>query len=236
MFFLLYSDQHIYFHIVLYVGTRLNIVTLENYTLQDATKGSRLRDFNFSLAAGDTCAIDADHADDARLLAGGLATLIYPASGTYTFRETILDFGNYQNLLDIKRQIGYFGPHAALVSNMTVRQNLMLTRTYFDNKLDLDLHDDVKDLCAEFQLTEKLDLRPTALSPLDIRAAIIIREIAKPVQVFIMDSPEALIGQPGFKFLVTKLEQMTAAGLPLVLLCENNELRARLTQRTVRIP
>lgn len=214
----------------------MNIVTLENYTLQDATTGSRLQDFNFGLETGDTCAIDADYADDARLLAGALATLIYPVSGTYTFREKVLDFGHYQNLLDVKRQIGYFGPNAALVSNMTVRQNLMLTRAYFENRLDLDLHDDVKDLCTEFQLTEKLDLRPMTLSPIDIRAAIIIREISKPLQLFIMDSPEALIGQPGFRFLVTKLEQMTAAGLPLVLLCENNELRARLTKRTVRIP
>ncbi|CAD7841750.1 MAG: hypothetical protein [Olavius algarvensis Delta 4 endosymbiont] len=214
----------------------MNIVTLENYTLQDAATGSRLRDFNFSLAPGDTCAIDADYADDARLLAGALATLIYPLSGTYTFQETVLDFGNYQNLLDIKRQIGYFGPQAALVSNMTVRQNLMLTRAYFENRLDLDLHDDVKDLCAEFQLIEKLDLRPTALSPMEIRAAIIIREISKPVQLFIMDSPEALIGQPGFNHLVTKLQQMTAAGLPLVLQCENNELTARLTARKLRIP
>jgi len=214
----------------------LNVVTIENYTLQDAATGSRLRDFNFGLAKGETCAIDADSADDARLLAGALATLIYPLSGTYMFRETVLDFGNYQNLLDIKRQIGYFGPHAALVSNMTVRQNLMLTRAYFENRLDLDLGDDVKDLCAEFQLIEKLDLRPTALSPKDIRAAIIIREISKPVQLFIMDSPEVLIGQPGFRVLVAKLEQMTADGLPLVLLCENNELKARLTKRAVRIP
>jgi len=214
----------------------LNIVTLENYTLQDTATGSRLRDFNFSLATGDTYAIDADYADEARLLAGALATLIHPVSGTYTFQETVLDFGNYQNLLEIKRQIGYFGPQAALVSNMTVRQNLMLTRAYFENRLDLDLHDEVKDLCAEFQLTEKLDLRPTALSPMDIRAAIIIREITKPVQLFIMDSPEALIGQPGFNYLVTKLQQMTTAGLPLVLQCENNELTARLTERKLRIP
>ena len=122
-----------------------------------------------------------------------------------------------------------------MVSNLTVRQNLLLARAYFENRLDLDLHDDVKELCSQFQLAEKLDLRPTVLSPLDIRAAILIREVTKPLQLFIMDSPEALIGQPGFSSLVAKLEQMVTAGLPFVLVCENDELRARLTTQTIRI-
>jgi len=214
----------------------LNIVTLENYELHNHQTGRRLQNLNFSLAPGDTCAIDADYGDDARLLAGALATLVYPLSGAYFFQDTKLDFGNYVNLLDVKRQIGYFGPRAAMISNMTVRQNLLLSRAYFENRLDLYLQDDVKDLCSKFNLNAKLDLRPTALSPLDVRAAIMIREITKPVKLFIMDSPEALIGHPGFNLLITRLMRMTTEGLPLVLLCENNELTARLTKRTVRVP
>jgi len=148
----------------------------------------------------------------------------------------VLNFDNYQNLLEYKKQIGYFGPDAALVSNLTVRQNLLLSRAYYENRLDLDLDDTVKDLCDAFHLTEKLDLRPTALSPLDIRAAIMIREISKPLIFFIMDNPEDLIGQPGFDFLVTRIEHRTAAGMPLVMLSENDELIDRLTDRTVQIP
>jgi ABC-type lipoprotein export system ATPase subunit len=214
----------------------LNVVTLENYELHDMTTGSHLQDFNFSLAPGETCSLLADDSDTAHLLTRALATLAYPISGRYIFLDAVLDFGKYQNLLEHKKQIGYFGPDAALVSNLTVRQNLLLSRAYFENRLDLDLDDNVKDLCDAFHLTEKLDLRPTALSPLDIRAAIMTREIAKPLKFFIMDSPEDLIGQPGFDFLVTRIEQKAAAGIPLVLLCENNKLIDRLTDRTVRIP
>ncbi|MCP3955647.1 MAG: ATP-binding cassette domain-containing protein, partial [Desulfobacterales bacterium] len=192
--------------------------------------------FNFSLAPGDTCSISADFADDAHLLASALATLAHPISGKYIFQETELDFGNYQKLLEFKRQIGYFGPHAAMVSNLTVRQNLLLSRAYFENRLDLDLDDNVEGLCDEFQLIEKLDLRPTALSHLDIRAAILAREITKPLKLLIMDSPEDLIGHPGFGFLVAKVEQLADAGVPLVLLCENDELITRLTDLAVRIP
>lgn len=214
----------------------MNVVTLKNYELHDMATACHLRDFNFSLAPGETCSLSADEADAAHLLAGALATLVYPISGRYTFLEDVLDFGKYQNLLAYKQQIGYFGPAAALVSNLTVRQNLLLSRAYFENRLDLDLDDPVRDLCDAFDLTAKLDLRPTTLSPLDIRAAIITREITKPLKLFILDSPEDLIGQPGFDFLTTRIEQKAAAGVPLVLHCENNALIERLTDRAVRIP
>jgi len=214
----------------------LNVVTLENYALHDMTTGSRLQDFNFSLAPGEACSVSADDADAAHLFTSALATLVYPIFGRYIFLDDVLDFGKYQNLLECKKQIGYFGPDAALVSNLTIRQNLLLSRAYFENRLDLDLDDNVKNLCDAFDLTEKLDLRPTTLSPLDIRAAIITREITKPLKLFIMDSPEDLIGQPGFDSLVTRIEHRAATGIPLVLLCENDDLIDRLTDRIVRIP
>lgn len=214
----------------------MNVVTLKNYELRDMATRCHLQDFNFSLAQGEACSVSADAADAAHLFTRALATLVYPISGRYIFLDAVLDFGQYQNLLEYKRQIGYFGPEAALISNLTVRQNLLLSRAYFENRLDLNLDDNVKNLCDAFDLTEKLDLRPTTLSPLDIRAAIITREITKPLKLFIMDSPEDLIGQPGFDFLVAHIEQKAAAGIPLVLLCENNDLIERLTDRTVRIP
>ncbi len=214
----------------------MNVATLKNYELRDVATGSRLQHFNFSLAPGDACSISADYADDAHLLASALATLAHPISGKYIFLDTELDFGNYQKLLEYKRQIGYFGPHAAMISNMTVHQNLLLSRAYFENRLDLDLDDNVKGLCDKFQLIEKLDLRPTALSPLDIRAAILTREITKPLKLLILDSPEDLIGHPGFSFIVARVKQLGDAGVPLVLLCENDELTSQLTDLAVRIP
>lgn len=214
----------------------MNVVTLENCELNDITTGSHLQNFNFRLAPGEACSIYADYPGDAHLLASVLATLIRPNAGKYIFMGATLDFSSYRNLLKYKKQIGYFGPDAAMISNLTVRENLLLSRTYFENALDLDLEDNVKGLCGEFYLTDKLDFRPTALSPLDIRAAIMIREFTKPLKLFIIDSPEDLIGHPGFDFLVKKVENMIASGIPLVLLCENDELTDRLTDRAVRIP
>ena len=212
----------------------LNVVTLENYELSDAATGARLQNLNFTLATGEAWAVSAAEADEEHLLASALATLIPPLSGTYHFMGESLEFGNYQSLLAYKKQIGYFGPDAALVSNLTVRQNLLLSRAYFENRLDLDLGDNVKELCDKFHLKEKLDLRPTALSPLDIRVAIMTREITKPLKLLIMDSPEDLLGHPGIFELVTEVEKRVTAGLPLVLFCENEELTGRLTNRTLQ--
>jgi len=214
----------------------LNIVTLENYELNDTTTESWLHNFNFGLTPGEACSISADYPDNAHLLTSALATLIRPDSGKYIFMDTTLDFSNYLNLLEYKKQIGYFGPDTALLSNLTVHENLLFSRAYFENALDLDLDDNVKDLCDAFHLTDKLDLRPTALRPIDIRVAIMIREFSKPLKLLIIDSPEDLISHPGFNFLVKKAENMIASGMPLVLLCENDALITRLTDRAVRIP
>ncbi len=213
----------------------MKVITLENYELHDKSTGSHLGNLNFSLSSGEACSISASSPDDAHLLASALATLARPVSGRYIFMGTTLDFSDYRNLLEYKKQIGYFGPGASLLSNLTLRQNLLLSRAYFENALDLDLDDSVIDLCTEFHLTDKLDLRPTVLSPLDIRVAIMIRELTKRLKLLIMDSPEDLIGQMGFNFLVEKVERLLASGIPLVMLCEDDEIVARLTQRTCRI-
>lgn len=214
----------------------MDVITLENYELNDITTGACLRDFNLSLAPGETCLLSAESPDTTHLLASAMATLIRPKSGKFIFMDTPLDFSSYRNLLKYKKQIGYFGPDAALISNLTVRQNLLLSRAYFENRLDLELDDKIESFCDEFHLTDKLDLRPAALSILDIRAAIIIREFNKPLKLLIIDSPEDLIGHPGFNLLVKKAENLIASGVPLVLICENKELASRLTDRAVRIP
>lgn len=214
----------------------MTVIALENYELNDKTTGSCLKNLNFSLAAGEACSLFADNPNNAHLLTRALATLIRPDSGKYTFMDSTLDFSDYRNLLEYKKQIGYFGPDAALISNLTLRQNLLLSRAYFENKLEIDLDDPVIALCDEFHLIDKLDLRPTALSLLDIRAAIIVREISKSLKLLIMDSPEDLIGHPGFTFLVKKVENMIATGIPLVLLCEDDKMAARIAPRTFRIP
>ena len=214
----------------------MNIIALENYNLFDKTTGSCLENFNFSLAAGESCSVSSESPSKAHLLASALATLIRPDSGKYTFMGTTLDFSDYRNLLEYKKQIGYFGPDTAMISNLTIRQNLLLSRAYFENTLDLDLDDNVMNFCGEFHLTDKLDLRPTALRPLDIRASIIIREFTKPLKLLILDSPEDLIGHPGFNFLVKNVENMIASGIALVLLCEDDEMITRLTHRTFQIP
>jgi len=213
----------------------LNVVTLENYELHDTATGSHLQHLDFHLAQGESRAIFFDDADDQHLLARALATLSIPVSGNYRFMNVVLDFSDYQNLLTYKRQIGYFGPDTALISNLTVRENLLLSRAYFENRLDLDLGDNVKELCDTFHLTEKLDLRPTALSPLDIRVAIMTRKITKPLKLLIVDSPEDLIGHPSFDQLVSEIEKRAASGIPLVLFCENDELNNRLANQAIRL-
>ena len=101
--------------------------------------------------------IKADLPDDAHLLLKGIAMLERPANGAYRFMEKKINFSDHRNLLPYKKKIGYITSDASMISNMSIRENLLLMRYYFENSLSLDIKDNVKNLCVlSLQLTASL--------------------------------------------------------------------------------
>ena len=169
-------------------------IRLTHYTLPSKGLTQEWQPFNFGLDSGDICAIETDSASSARLFLRALATLITPESGTYFFANDRVTFGDYRNLLPYRRKIGYIAPDAAMISNRTVRENLLWGRYYFEDSLALALEPEVEDLCRRFNIYGQLDKRPAELSPRDLRVAIAIREITKAPAVLAMEMPEDFIG------------------------------------------
>ena len=180
----------------------MHLIEMSDYTLAPTGSGNGIRDFYFALAPGDVCAIEAQNPDDGHEFLRALATLSYPVTGALRWNGRRVRLKSYRALLGYKKRIGYIAPDAALISNLTVRQNILLHRYYVENDLGIDLDDRLAAMCNTFGISHKMDRRPADLNSMERQMAIVIREIGKKPEILLLDRPEDFIGHAKFEVLV----------------------------------
>jgi ABC-type lipoprotein export system ATPase subunit len=208
---------------------------MSDYTLAPRGSGHGLQEFYFALSPGDVCAVDAQIPDDATQFLRSVATLVRPVEGTYRYDGNCIDLSSYKDMLACKAKIGYIGPDAALISNLTIRQNILIQRYYLENDLTIDLDDKLQTLCDTLGICRKLDMRPAELNTMEIQMAIVIREISKSPQVLLLDRPEDFIGHAKFDILVEIFNNWIAKKRPVVFLSYDRRLIRRFANRKVLI-
>lgn len=188
-----------------------------------------------SIDKGSRSAVYADLPADAGRLLRALATLLPPESGVYRFQGVSLDFSDYRNLLDAKKKIGYITGDATVISNRTLRENLLLMRHYFENSLDIDMDEHAARLIDRFGIQDKLAFRPADLSLMEIRTAVTLRELLKRPDLILLEYPEFLFGQSEVELFFQSLKEMTGFDSALVFFSTDVELVRRHSSRLIRI-
>ena len=211
------------------------IIEMLDYTLSPQGSGSGINGFYFALSPGDVCAIDAQVPDDATMFLRSVATLIRPVNGTYRYNGKRINMASYKAMLSCKPKIGYIAPDAALISNLTIRQNILIQRYYLENDLTIDLDEKLQNLCDTFGICEKLDMRPADLNTMEIQMAIVIREMSKKPQVLLLDRPEDFIGHSKFDILVEIFNDWITKRKPVVFLSYDRRLIRRFANRKILI-
>ena len=194
----------------------MTLLELSDYTLAPIGPGNGLSDFYFSLSEGDVCAVCSDSNDDATLFLKGLATLEYPVKGTYRFEGQAIDLSDYRNALSCKKKIGYIALDSAMISNKTVRENLLFSRYFYEDSLALELDEDIIKLCRQFDIFKNLDRTPGELHLHDIRTAITVRELSQTPMILLLDRPEDLIDHTKFDLFIDILKKMLLSKLSIV--------------------
>jgi len=213
----------------------MKLIELSDYTLSPIGQGNGLNRFYFDLSKGDVCSIQADLPDDAHLLLKGIAMLERPANGAYRFMGKKINFADHRNLLPYKKKMGYITTDASMISNMSIRENLLLMRYYFENSLSLDIKDNVKNLCTVFDIYDKLDVRPGALRPMELRSAITIRELTKSPDLLLFERPEDFITRTKFDLFAKLLKEMLLSGLPVVFISYDTNFIKEFSNRQILI-
>jgi ABC-type ATPase involved in cell division len=205
----------------------MRLIELSDYTLPPTGTGSGIKKFYFTLSKGDVCYIHADFPDDAHLFLRAVAMLVHSESGTYRFAGEKIDFSDHTNLLSYKKKIGYVTNDASMISNMSVRENLLLMRYYFENSLSLDIDDNVKNLCTVFDIYDKLDIRPGDLRPIEL--------ITKSPDILLLERPEDFVGKTKFNFLIELLKKMSLSGLPVIFISYDTDFVKEFFNRQILI-
>lgn len=211
------------------------VIELVNYQVAATDGTSRLAPFDFSLDAGDVCAVQTVDADLGHQFLGAVAMMNPPDGGEYRCGGRPLSRRRYTEWLAGRRNVGYIGPTSALISNLSIRENLLLSRYYYENDLRVDLPPDVLQLCHLVGLASKLSVRPSALNLLDRRIAIAIRELSRDLTVLVLDNPEDLMGHPTFHLLMDRLRGLHRQGVPMLMMSDGENPVRRMITRTVTI-
>ena len=198
----------------------MKLIELTDYSFISYQSGRPFQPFDFFMAPGEVVSISTDSVDDALSFLKALATLTRPLQGEYRYKQKRLDFSSYRNLLDVKKNIGFITSHAALISNRTVRENLLLMNAYYTNSLSSQLDQSTRALCRLFSLEDKLELRPAALSDHDYRFAVTVRELIKTPEILLLGYPEKFIGIANLRKFNDILLDMLGGELSMVFLSE----------------
>lgn len=213
----------------------MNLIELIDYSLKAVGTGSGIGHFSFALGPQDICAIESRSPDDALTFMRALATLTRPRHGSYRFKGRTCNFKDRTAILRLKKRIGYVAPDAALISNLTIRQNLLLQRYYYENRLDIDLGEDVIALCGELGIEDKLGQRAAGLNPMETKAAVIVREVTKHPDIMIMANPEDFIGHAKLDCLTKIIHRLNENRVAIVLLSYDHRLIQRFANRKIII-
>jgi ABC-type lipoprotein export system ATPase subunit len=211
------------------------LIELISFRVAPLGSGSGLSGVDLALEKGEMVAVDADEPDDGRLLLRALATLSPPAAGELRFKGAPLDFADYRRLLPVKRSIGYVGADMAMLSNRTLRQNILTMRYYFENSLSIDLDAEAADLCRRLGIEKRLDRLAALADPVDLHRAIAVRELSKNPVLMLLDRPEEILGRQGFQHLLTTLETSGKQRQTWVCTSRDRRFLETLCNRRLRI-
>ncbi len=213
----------------------MKICCFSDYVIKDYDRKRSLEIKHLIIAKGDICSIQTDSRQDANLFLKALATFVKPEKGLYFFSGRRVDFSSYKKLLPVKKKIGYMVSDSALLSNKSLRENLLLMRMYFENSQKLNIDKYTKMLCDTLNITNKLDLRCAEVDFMIQRSVIAIREIVKNPVLMLMECPEDFIGHNFFKEFVKICERQVNKNITAVFLSYNKDFINKFSNRQISI-
>lgn len=179
-----------------------------------------------AIAHGDVIAVFTDTPAIGRRLLRILATLEQPKRGEYRFNGEMVALKDYRQCLAVKRRIGYVAPDAAMLSNQSLRENLLLSRFYSEDDLTIEMDGAMMSLCKGAGLSRMLNRRPSVLSDGELMKAIAVREMCKRPAVMLIDRPENFMEISEKDTIFNHLKNMVGSGTAVVFISHNAEMNS----------
>lgn len=174
-----------------------------------------LPEFSFLIEENDVIQIESLDDEKSSLFIRGLATLA-PLRGEIMFKGSLYDPLDYENLLKLKRQIGYLGPLCSLLSNRSILENIFLFKMWEENLKKIKLDENFLNECKQTGISEEIFKRPEKTTQEVRCAAYLIREFLKNPGIVFLERPYIFTRGKMSGFLCKKLKNASLKKIPVV--------------------
>lgn len=153
-----------------------------------------------------------------------LAGFQEPTAGHYFINENDITEMSFEEFVPFTLKMGYCFEQGGLISNKTMRQNLMLPFFYHRQLSAQDADERVKRYCDLFGLTRVADLRPGMVSAGLRKACAVARSLIVEPQLLLLDNPTSALDEHGTSVLIDLVKAQQAAGtLKHIFVCSDDE-------------
>lgn len=192
-----------------------------------------LEGINFSLQAGDTCAIVGPSGSGKTTLLGLCAGLDRASSGSVVLNGVPLDNLNEDERAQVRNQyVGFIFQNFQLIPTLTALENVMVP---LELRGEHNVQREAMDLLARVGLAERHDHYPTQLSGGEQQRVSLARAFSNRPTILFADEPTGnLDEETGERVERLLFDLNKEAGTTLVLVTHDLEL-AEKTQRIIRI-
>ena len=194
-----------------------------------------LEDLDLTVDAGEMVAIMGPSGSGKSTILNIIGLLENPDSGQlYLFDQPSPKIHSHQAVLARRHQINYIFQTHALISNLSVENNLLLAMKSIKIKTSSKLHQ-IKGLLDRFNLSEISQSKVSSLSSGEAQRVAIIRSILKPGQLILADEPTGSLDQDMAKITFDMIRQLRDDYDKTVLLVTHDPAIGQACDRIIKL-
>lgn len=160
-----------------------------------------------------------------------LAGLQYPSKGDIILRGVSFRAALNHQLLEYHHQNGYLFQDNALISNLTVYDNIALPLRFQGHLSEAAIKERVMGLIHHFELDDDTTNRPAALSMGEAKMCALARAIAHKPNLLFMDEPIASLDRGRVEMMKHEVRELHEAGTTFVIIAHETEFAAEFATR-----
>lgn len=215
----------------------MSLIQLENVSVEYGKKNSKLlalKQINFSVEQGEFVAIMGKSGCGKTTLLNVLGTLLVPKAGSYKFAgRSVLDMNEREKASFRNKNMGFVVQHFALVSDMTIFENVALPFTY-QKVSRAEIRKRVEKILMELDIVEQKNKYPHELSGGQNQRAAIARAIVTNPKLILADEPTGALDEENGNMIMDILEKFHQKGVTIVMVTHDADL-ANKASRIVQI-
>lgn len=203
---------------------------LQNISLKNSNQFI-LQDINEMILPGETIAIVGPSGCGKTTLLKVIAGLQEPDTGHIFYNDNDLYKMRNKDFIELQKNTGFIFQDGALVSNLSLEDNIMLPLSFSYKKIPADLKSKINELIMIFDLEKKLKLRPANLSVSHQKLGGFIRGIALQPDLLFFDSPLSNVSKINHNQVIKIIQELRDKGSNIIIATENLDFCSTYSDR-----